>query len=895
MENTDSAYIISPKYANDEFQKEVITLDSGYHLVLAPPGCGKTDILAERVARALSRGVQLDEMLCLTFTNRAARGMRTRIAQRLGIGVNNNLFVGNVHRFCSQLLFNGGILPLSTAILDENDMISVMQSLIGEAEAEVTDFDHRQFFTDISTLQHLMFQYRHAHANSLLLDTKIFQTYNLRRFFIQAGYEYTKENFLSVYDDIEQVSTRPDIPESVRDAINLFRYAKRYDLYKHDKNLIDFDDLLLLTYEYARRHADEIKKYKWIQIDEVQDLNVMQFAIIDCFTHHSDEAVTLYLGDEQQAIYSFIGAKLSTLETLKQRCHGNVHRLYNNYRSPKYLLDVFNTYANMQLDVSLDFLPKSSNHALPSPHDLCIMSALDKKDEVAMVVRTAKGYLDQYPDERVAVLVPWNKDADSLSDAFTKSGVKHFKISGTDIFSQPEIQLLFSHFYAINFETNYFAWSRIFHQIGIFAKQRKAREFVGRMSRSCVAPTDLFHTDGKTYMMWFAQMCKGEYVIFDTETTGLDVFTDDIVQIAAIKIRNGEVVEELNVMMYTDKPIPPMLGDIVNPLVEEYKMAEKYSRDEGLRKFLHFVGPLPILGHNVEFDYHILDYNLRRDCGISNLSDLCPVYFDSLKAIRLVEPKLKAYKLKYLLSVLHLEGSNSHLANDDIVATKSVVDYCCHKFGQLRQRHLDFLTQYKKEIDDIRQKYADYYYHTKHMLYERRREDETPALVGELQYLYAEFIRRRWIRKNDKVDHVFRYLQMDVILPAQTPSLFEQLNAHVVEMATYKEADLCDSQSVDERLFISTVHKAKGLEFDNVIVFEATDGVYPFFAKNTTYEVKESARLFYVAMSRARKRLCLAHCRQVSGMSRYGKYYCIEKESTPFLKHIAKYFTYLNE
>jgi DNA helicase-2/ATP-dependent DNA helicase PcrA len=70
------AYTFDRKYENDEFQKKVITLGSGYHPVLAPPGCGKTDILAERVVRALSCGVSLDDMLCLTFTNRAARGMR---------------------------------------------------------------------------------------------------------------------------------------------------------------------------------------------------------------------------------------------------------------------------------------------------------------------------------------------------------------------------------------------------------------------------------------------------------------------------------------------------------------------------------------------------------------------------------------------------------------------------------------------------------------------------------------------------------------------------------------------------------------------------------------------------------------------------------------------------
>ncbi|WP_394815077.1 UvrD-helicase domain-containing protein [Phocaeicola vulgatus] len=80
-----------------------MTLDSGYHLVLAPPGCGKTDILAE-VVRALSCGVSLNDMLCLTFTNRAARGMRSRILERLQSSGEMSLFVGNVHRFRSHPL-----------------------------------------------------------------------------------------------------------------------------------------------------------------------------------------------------------------------------------------------------------------------------------------------------------------------------------------------------------------------------------------------------------------------------------------------------------------------------------------------------------------------------------------------------------------------------------------------------------------------------------------------------------------------------------------------------------------------------------------------------------------------------------------------------------------------
>ena len=889
----DNPYTLPARYSNDPHQSEVISIDNGYHLVLAPPGCGKTDILAERVVRALSRGVALNDMLCLTFTNRAARGMRQRIADRLNTNVDNELFVGNVHRFCSQFLYNEGIIPMTTAILDENDMISILQNIIGEDEAEVKDFELRQRFADIAAMQHTAYQYRHGHANELLLNTHIFKKYDIRRFMIHAGYQYSKADILNVYDDIVSITSSENLPGVVYDTTRLFLYAKKYEEYKRINHLIDFDDLLLYTYDYAQKHADSIRRYKWIQIDEVQDLSVMQFAIVDCFTDiANNESVTLYLGDEQQAIFSFIGAKLSTLQTLKERCNGHVHRLYNNYRSPKYLLDVFNTYANMELDVDNDLLPITTNDMQPSQDDLCIKAKLDKNEEVEMVVETAMEYLRENPDERVAVLVPWNKDADLISNAFMRKNVRHFKISGVDLFSTPAVQLLFSHLNIINFEANHFAWAKVLQLIGVFPKGIDARRFMSNMSRSCVTPTDFFQTDGMSYMLWFSEMCKREYVIFDTETTGLDVFHDDIVQIAAIKVKDGEITDTLNIIMHTGRTIPPMLGDVVNPLVEEYSKANRMGRKEGLEKFLSFVDGLPLLGHNVEFDYHILDFNLRRECGIDNIAEICPVYFDSLKVIRIVVPNLKAYKLKYLLSVLHLEGSNSHLADDDIVATKSVVDYCYTKFGEYINRHKRFLENNRKIMDEIRHKYSAFYYHTKDRLYTIGHKGNDPVMVDELKYLYREMVERRWIEGNSKIEYIFNYLTMDVIIEDATPTLYEQLNAHMLDMTTYKEADLCDSECMNDRLFISTVHKAKGLEFENVIIFEATEGVYPFFAKDTPEEIKESARLFYVAMSRAKKRLCLAHSRQVTGLSKTGRYYCIEKEATPFIRHITKYFHY---
>ena len=113
------------------------------------------------------------------------------------------------------------------------------------------------------------------------------------------------------------------------------------------------------------------------------------------------------------------------------------------------------------------------------------------------------------------------------------------------------------------------------------------------------------------------------------------------------------------------------------------------------------------------------------------------------------------------------------------------------------------------------------------------------------------------------MQYIFSFLRNDVISPEKTPSLKEQLSAHLLDITTYREADLCDSSCITEKVFVSTVHKAKGLEFENVIIFEATDGVYPFFDKKTPEEIRESARLFYVAMTRAKIRLHI-HIRGIS-------------------------------
>ena len=884
-------YTFDKKYDNDEYQKAVISLDSGYHLVLAPPGCGKTDILAERVARAMARGIKTDEMLCLTFTNRAARGMRSRITDRLNIQGELDLFVGNVHRFCSHFLFDNGIISRNSTVLEAKESSDIIQNILSDSlclgSSEIS-FEKTQFIEDIAKMQHILELEENGCKHTLLPNLDLFNRYPFKELFRVLGLSFSFENFAKLYNG--SIAVNSELDGLYGSMLNMILAAWEYRTYKQENNLLDFDDLLITTYIYGSAHREEVRKYKWIQIDEVQDLSPFQFAIIDIFTEYSPESVTVYLGDEQQAIFSFIGAKLATLEMIRKRCGENMHRLYFNYRSPKYLLDIFNTYANMQLDVDPCFLPTTQNNVEPEADSLGIIGYNDKISEVKGVAEIVRTKLSENPEERVAVLVPWNKDANAVSACLNREGIGHFKISGDDLFTLPDVQFLFAHLQVLQNETNLMAWSRLMTGMRIFSGTSRANATLKDMKNNFVLPTDLMRNDGSSYMLELMKCCMGDYVIYDTETTGLNVFEDDIVQIAAMKVHDGFVTDKFNILLKTEREIPKMLGDIENPLIAEYQSGELHERSEGLNSFLNFCGSLPLIGHNVEYDYNILDFNLKRDCRYADFKQVHPVYFDTLKAARIMEPRIKKYKLKYLLEYFKLEGENSHLADDDVVATKSVLDYLLGKFREKQEEHISLLNELEDTGREMKEAYAELYASARKRLYIREADRNESCVVEEIRRLYENALSKNWIKKIEKLSYIINFFEKDVINIYKYPSLKQQLEAYLIDILTYREADLCESSSIEEKVFISTVHKAKGLEFESVIVFESTDGVYPFFAKSSAEDIKESARLFYVALSRAKKRLYITYCESVSGVSKYGNQYCMKKEPTPFLRHIKKFF-----
>ena len=456
-----------------------------------------------------------------------------------------------------------------------------------------------------------------------------------------------------------------------------------------------------------------------------------------------------------------------------------------------------------------------------------------------------------------------------------------------------------SSFFCVNANNfNNLAWARLLHGIGAIKTGASARGFMAKLRNLMMTPSDLFAD--KSYVARFNEEYETkEFVFFDTETTGLNVLEDDIVQIAAFKVNKGQRVpgSDFVVFLHTDKEIPAKLGDIENPLLEAYANNPHYSREEGLRMFIDYIGDCPILGHNVNYDYRILQKNVERELHEQVTYDI----FDSLHLIKCVEPNLRMYKLVFLLEELQLEGKNSHLADEDIAATKALVDYCYQKSQAVIPQQQAFVSQIKvKNVIAKMMPLLPLFENLQDHLYQPV-QTIGRTIADELMTIYDDMVSMQMIQNLGNKFNVFlQFVQSEWVDYENEQTIFDEISNHINDMtASISEGDLVNSEDlIHDRIFIMTVYKGKGLEFDNVVILEANDGTYPFYMVNKIlaapyrYEPeevakaeidrKEDARKFYVALSRAKKRLCISYTERNS--------WGYLTQMTPFMKSIERFF-----
>jgi len=872
-------------FTPDHCQQEVIEARGGMHLVLAPPGCGKTQILARRISQAHAAGVQFADMLCLTFTNRAARGMVERIATTVADEGVADVYVGNVHRFCSKFLYANALIEAESSVIDDDDAVSILARYMQQDEMSVmANYNLRRNYAEIFHFSNLMHQIRHRHPKDLRVHPECFNGNDVaavRAICRVRKVEVTPEAVLDIYDhaDTYRDMTRSDTIDygnraMIEKLLQKMQLARQYADYKHANRLYDFNDLLMLAYDALSDdpQQEKFKRYSWIQVDEVQDLNPLQMAIVDLLTAREADTV-MFLGDEQQAIFSFMGAKMSTLDALKNREACVLHHLGVNHRSPAYLLEVFNRYAEHVLCIDPAMLPQPDGNGLEerTGNELAILQSSTKDEEVCNVAMKAAQLNSADSRATTAIIVNSNSDADVISRELDAANLAHFKISGSDMFSLPETKLLLAHLGVLNNDFNFLAWARILAGVKVFASNAVARNFVRKLFDLAILPSDLLRSDGQTTLGEFVEAYENDtIVVFDTETTGLDVLEDDIVQIAAVKMSRGKVVpgSAYTVYIETDKDIPAMLGDVVNPIIEERRHHRLVPHAEALNGFINYARGCVLLAHNADYDYNILDNNLKRYCADSTLHSSHPRYIDSLRLARLLHPELRQHKLKFMLEAFGLEGTNSHLADDDVDATCHLVNHCYAQAAQRIEEQRKFLADSRVAAyaDKFRANYAPLYASARVRIYDLVEQHEGSLVASEMMLFHDYLTGERYIQPIAKLHYAVAYISSEIVDSARERSLAAQLAAHLMEISTLKEADMCGSNILSERIFVTTIHKAKGLEFDNVIVFDVADGRIPnYYNEGNARLMAEDARKLYVAMTRARRRLYIACCNVAVG------------------------------
>lgn len=786
------------QFIPDARQEEVIRFNGGRALVLAPPGCGKTAILSRRVVDAHKRyGTTYAQMLCLTFSNRTSRAVRDRVCAEMGV-TPTGLFVGNLHRFCIRFLSENRIIPSDTGILDDTDR--------AEAIAEI--------LTPNDTPQSMI------------------KSYTLREVINTTLAIFEREHFPRLLH-IHPLEPQHELA------------ARQYIEFKKENRLIDFDDILMLTYKALLKsdyRGYKMSSYKWIQVDEVQDLNPLQLAIIERLKADDYESL-LYIGDSRQAIYSFLGAKEESLRTLQDLCSSNIFTLADNYRMPSYLLDMLNDYARdiLRLD---NHLPPQSVDTRHDADALLLARCRDANEQYNVLSSLVRRIYNSRAKEMIAVLVRTNEQADIISSILESHRIPHLKLTKKDMFKEVSFKTLYSHFAVVANETSYSDWVRVLYGTHVVATLALARRCVKRMRDIGMTPADMITYPGSSYLI---EACKAferrELVVFNTMTTDLGIFNEDIIRIDAVKVRNGEVVPDsrFDIIITTDKEIPPTLGHgESNPMADEYAAREHYSPQQAFEMFLDYVGDDELVGHGI--DFHILENNIRRrTVGIAFSS---PTFWDTLKMTR------------------RLERANTRDDVDGVMATVSLLKCCYRQMKIMVTEQVQFLAH--SAIRDIQANiltnYAPVYRHTAALLYSPVADSEH-SFDSELQHVYDFMTERRYVEPIERF-HYMRALFNDVVTDSEKDRVFfYQLIGHLHEIRIFNEADLYQNDIVKERVHIMTIHKAKGLEFDNVLIYNVTEGVIPYCRSENP---DEEARVLYVAMSRAKKRLFITYEGQIS-------------------------------
>jgi DNA helicase-2/ATP-dependent DNA helicase PcrA len=392
----------------NDSQREAVMQTEGAVMIVAGAGSGKTRVLTYRVAHLLQKGIDPFTILSLTFTNKAAKEMRERI-QAVSGSESRNLWMGTFHSVFAKILRIESDkigYPRNFTIYDTDDAKSLLKSIVNEMKLDDKVYKPNVLLNRIS-----------ATKNSL----------------IKAA-EYNMDGENTLYDE---TSGRPKFG-----AI----YAA-YEARCFRSGAMDFDDLLMKTHELLNTNNEVLNKYqskfKYIMVDEFQDTNHAQYAIIKKLANmHQNIAV---VGDDAQSIYAFRGATIKNILNFNRDFPDvKIIRLEQNYRSTKTIVHA----ANSIIKQNKDQIEKKVWTDNGAGEQIRVFRALTDNEEGKMV---ASSIFQEQMNEHLmnkdfAILYRTNAQSRSMEEALRKLNIPYKIYGGQSFYTRKEIKDILAYF-----------------------------------------------------------------------------------------------------------------------------------------------------------------------------------------------------------------------------------------------------------------------------------------------------------------------------------------------------------------------------------------------------------------------------------------------------------------
>lgn len=395
----------------NESQKEAVINTEGPSLVIAGAGSGKTRVLTYRIAHLLEKGVKPYRILALTFTNKAAKEMKNRIAEMIGKEKAASLKMGTFHSIFAKILRKEAEKLGYTSdftIYDAIDTKSLIKNIIKELKLDDTKYKPAAVYSRISK---------------------------------------AKNNLITAVQYEANTQVRTDDRMSGRAEI--YRVFKIYSDKCKKSGAMDFDDLLLNLNILFRDFPDVLEKYQssfdYILVDEYQDTNFSQYLIVKKLSEtHKNICV---VGDDAQSIYSFRGAKIENILNFKKDYKKNnfkVFKLEQNYRSTKNIVEA----ANSVINKNENRIPKKVFSENESGEKIKLLEALTDNEEGYLVVNKIFDavYIDksQYYDH--AILYRTNAQSRIFEEALRRRNIPYKIYGGLSFYQRKEIKDILAYF-----------------------------------------------------------------------------------------------------------------------------------------------------------------------------------------------------------------------------------------------------------------------------------------------------------------------------------------------------------------------------------------------------------------------------------------------------------------